>query len=215
MIQLEPNKIVKLSLKELKENKNNPRKFEKDKLAQLVRSLIVFPKMQTLRPVVVDANNTALGGNMRTRALKTIVKYTTDEIREIIQSDNRFDENKIKELVEYWEEWKQSPCAFVAYANSLSEEEQQEFILKDNISYGAWDFDKVRSDWDADMVIDWGLELPQPQDEDNSQPLEREDLSTKLAMLFKLEVNCESEEKLQQLYDEMMERGLECRILTL
>jgi hypothetical protein len=36
----------------------------------------------------------------------------------------------------------------------------REFIIKDNVSFGLWDFDILAADWDKDQLIEWGLEIP-------------------------------------------------------
>lgn len=41
-----------------------------------------------------------------------------------------------------------------------SDEKQREFIIKDNVSGGEWDWDVLANEWDADKLTDWGLDLP-------------------------------------------------------
>lgn len=41
-----------------------------------------------------------------------------------------------------------------------SKEKQDEFIIKDNVSGGEWDWDMLANEWDTDLLDDWGLELP-------------------------------------------------------
>lgn len=45
-------------------------------------------------------------------------------------------------------------------ASDLTIEQQQEFIIKDNVGYGSWDWDILANEWDAEQLEDWGLELP-------------------------------------------------------
>lgn len=59
-----------MKLKDIKANKNNPRVIKDDRFYKLVKSIDEFPKMMTLRPIIIDDNNTVLGGNMRLRALQ-------------------------------------------------------------------------------------------------------------------------------------------------
>lgn len=52
--------------------------------------------------------------------------------------------------------WTHVPCIKVAW----SEEKQREFILKDNVSYGEWDWQILNSNWDKEMLTEFGLDFP-------------------------------------------------------
>lgn len=41
-----------------------------------------------------------------------------------------------------------------------SEEKQREFVIKDNVSGGDWDWDLLANEWDAEELDAWGLDLP-------------------------------------------------------
>jgi hypothetical protein len=41
----------------------------------------------------------------------------------------------------------------------LTEDQQREFLIKDNTSGGEWDFDLLANEWDADILESWGLDL--------------------------------------------------------
>lgn len=41
----------------------------------------------------------------------------------------------------------------------LSEEKKKEFIVKDNLGYGEWDFDLLESEWDKGKLIEWGMDV--------------------------------------------------------
>lgn len=45
-------------------------------------------------------------------------------------------------------------------ASNLTEEQQREFIVKDNVGFGEWDWDLLANDWDVDKLDEWGLDLP-------------------------------------------------------
>lgn len=45
-------------------------------------------------------------------------------------------------------------------ASNLKEEKQREFIIKDNVGFGDWDWEAIAADWDASEVEDWGLDTP-------------------------------------------------------
>jgi len=42
----------------------------------------------------------------------------------------------------------------------LTEEQKAEFIVKDNVGFGEWDWDVIANEWDATKVEEWGLDLP-------------------------------------------------------
>ena len=45
-------------------------------------------------------------------------------------------------------------------ASELTAEQQREFIIKDNVGFGEWDWDFIANEWDAEQLDDWGLDLP-------------------------------------------------------
>ena len=47
----------------------------------------------------------------------------------------------------------------VIKASSLTEEQQKEFIIKDNVGFGEWDWELIANEWDAEQVSDWGLDI--------------------------------------------------------
>ena len=48
----------------------------------------------------------------------------------------------------------------IIYASSLDQDKQNEFIIKDNVGYGEWDWDTLANEWDTDLLADWGMEFP-------------------------------------------------------
>ena len=46
-------------------------------------------------------------------------------------------------------------------ASELTEQQQKEFIVKDNVGYGEWDWDDLANNWDAEELNEWGLNVPQ------------------------------------------------------
>ena len=48
----------------------------------------------------------------------------------------------------------------VIQASELTAEQQREFIVKDNVGFGEWDWDMIANEWDAEQLDDWGLDLP-------------------------------------------------------
>jgi len=56
---------------------------------------------------------------------------------------------------------KEIPDAWVKRADDLTEEQKREFVIKDNVGFGEWDFDLLANGWDADDLEAWGLDLPE------------------------------------------------------
>ena len=48
----------------------------------------------------------------------------------------------------------------IIMAEELTEDEQRQFIIKDNISGGDWDWNMIANNWDSQNLEDWGLDLP-------------------------------------------------------
>ena len=54
---------------------------------------------------------------------------------------------------------------WVDIAKGWSNEQKEEFIIKDNSGFGEWDWDMLANEWDVDKLNDWGLDLPPMFDE--------------------------------------------------
>ena len=64
----------------------------------------------------------------------------------------------------------------VIKVNDLTEEQQREFIIKDNVGFGEWDWDLLANEWDADLLDDWGLDIDFAGDDDKYNDQERVEL---------------------------------------
>lgn len=152
--------IVHLS--QIQVNGANPRKISDTKFDKLVNSILVLPKMLELRPIVVDNTFVALGGNMRYRALTAIADMDENEIKSRLADIRDFQKKTTAEqdyLVEYWLRWQDKPTAQIIKATELSEDEQREFIIKDNVGFGEWNMDALANEWDEKDLDDWGLDV--------------------------------------------------------
>lgn len=153
---------IQVKLTQVKSNKENPRTITTDKFNKLIDSILVFPRMMELRPIVVDNKMSSLGGNMRGKALKEIAKMTPEQIATRLNylSDYR---NKSKgeqeKLIEWWGKWLESPFAYIIKASELTEDEQKQFIIKDNVSFGNWDYDALANKWDNSKLEAWGMDV--------------------------------------------------------
>lgn len=69
----------------------------------------------------------------------------------------------------------------VIKASELTEEQQKEFIIKDNVGFGEWDWEDLANNWDAEELTDWGLDVPKFADDIDYSILDEEDLSDQLS----------------------------------
>lgn len=116
-----------IKIKNFKINKKNPR-FRTNEFEKLVKSIKEFPQMMELRPIIVDADNMVLGGNMRLQALNEL-------------------------------NYHEIPSTWVKSADKLTEAQKQEFIIKDNLLFGDWDYDVLTQNFDQDKLVDWGMDV--------------------------------------------------------
>lgn len=159
-----------IELSRVQANAANPRTITDAKFQKLINSLLSFPKMLELRPVVIDSSNTILGGNMRYRALTAIAKLTEEDIRKRLEKNRKAMKLKNaekKRLQDYWAEWLKKPVVPILNAADLSEAEKKEFIIKDNGDFGQWDYDMLANQWNADDLNDWGVDVWQSKEVDN------------------------------------------------
>jgi ParB-like chromosome segregation protein Spo0J len=76
----------------------------------------------------------------------------------------------------------------VIHANNLSEEKKKEFIVKDNVGYGEWDWDDLANNWDALELTEWGLDIPNFNTEgfaDKNKELSLDDVSDSMTINLK------------------------------
>lgn len=146
--------IKKVKLSALKLNDGNPRIIKDEKFKKLVKSILTFPKMLELREIVTDETMMVLGGNMRFRVLQEIASMTENEIKSRLKQYGRED------LTDYWIAWHDCPMETVKIGIGLTDAEKKEFIDKDNLSYGEWDWDSLANQYDIEVLQDWGHDVP-------------------------------------------------------
>ena len=73
-------------------------------------------------------------------------------------------------------------------ASELTEQQQKEFIVKDNVGYGEWDWNDLANNWDAEQLQDWGLDIPGFDNvsyEDKHKELTLDDISDSMTINLK------------------------------
>lgn len=165
--------VIYIALSELHLNEGesglptNPRSIKDEKFKKLVLSVLMFPKMLSLRPIVVNSDNVILGGNMRYNALSEIAGYSLSVIRNKICRKEEYKskpEQERNDIMSYWADFIKEPKAAVARADDMTLEQQKEFIIKDNSGFGEWDWDLLANEWDTALLEDWGVDVWQPEE---------------------------------------------------
>mgnify|MGYP003660800760 CR=1 FL=1 len=107
-----------------------------------------------------------------------------------------------------WEYPPKVPCVIL----DLSKEDERELNIRLNKNTGEFDMDILANEFDIDQLVDWGFKhIDLGINVDKIQ----EDLSDKIDLQFKLEVELISEKEQEALYNDLTKKGYKCRILTL
>lgn len=166
-------KTETVKLSQIQVNGANPRTISNEKFDKLINSVLVLPKMLDIRHIVVDDTMTVLGGNMRYRALVAISEMTEEDIIARLDATRDYKKKTDAErglLIAWWREWLKAPFVEIIRATNLSAEEQREFIIKDNASFGSWDMDALANEWDSQDLDDWGVDVWQDNGEVSINP---------------------------------------------
>ncbi|MGB4283148.1 MAG: ParB N-terminal domain-containing protein [Bacteroidales bacterium] len=115
----------------LKMNPNNPRRIQPDKLEKLMRSIESFPEMMKLRPIVYDPETMYVLGG--NQRLAAIRKLGMKDI----------------------------PDEWAIAATDLSPEQKKEFVLRDNVQLGDWDFEILSAEFGEFDLDELGLDMPE------------------------------------------------------
>ena len=167
---------------EIKPNPKNPRVIKDERFAKLVQSIRDFPEMLEKRPLVC---------------------FTDTDGKLVVLGGNM----RLKAAKEVG--LKNLP---VVLADDWTEEQKQQFLIKDNVGFGEWNWEELQADWDIAKLEEWGLEVPGFY---IVKEKELDDLSDKITSTFKIEVECKDEEEQEKTYNKLIELGYECRLLTL
>jgi len=78
-----------------------------------------------------------------------------DEDMMVLGGNMRLKASKDAGLKEVW----------IEVAEGLTEEQKKEFIVKDNVGFGEWEWDMLANEWDSVQLADWGLDVWENQDD--------------------------------------------------
>jgi len=96
----------------------------------------------------------------------------------------------------------------------LTEDQQREFLIKDNTSGGEWDWEVLANEWNSEELEVWGLDVPS-FGTDEVLEKEQKDLSGDLKETFDVIISCNDETHQEQVYNKMIADGFNVRVLTL
>ena len=92
-------------------------------------------------------------------------------------------------------------------------EKLRRIALLDNETTGKTDWDKIMTEWDVDELKGWGVELPDNWSSKSNR--NQNDLSDDFEFSYIVEITCCNELQQKELYEELTNKGLTCRVLTL
>lgn len=136
----------------IRPNEDNPRILKDKDFQKMKQSILDFPKMLFIRPIVIDKDMVIIGGNQRFEAVKDLGS-----------------------AFQYY------PNVPVCFADDLTEDERDQFIIKDNSHFGGWDFDKLANTWNPEKLSSWGVKdvpnmniEPEVADDEFVEPTEQQ-----------------------------------------
>jgi hypothetical protein len=137
-------------INKIKPNPKNPRTIKDERFEKLKKSIQDFPDMLNKRPLVCFTD--------------------TDGKFVVLGGNMRLKAAKdlgLKELP-------------IILADEWTEEQKAEFLIKDNVGFGEWDWNELNTDWDTEQLNEWGLEVPKFAEPVDYSILDDEDLDSQL-----------------------------------
>lgn len=122
-----------MKISKLKNNPNNPRFIKDDKFEKLKKSISEFPEMMEKRPIVC----------------------VTDAYGKLYPLGGNMRLKALQELG-----YKEISDNWILLADEWTEEQRREFVIKDNVGFGEWDWEELANAWDSEKLEEWGLDVP-------------------------------------------------------
>lgn len=137
-----PMIIEMIPISKLKLLENNPRHISKEQMAKLIKSIQDDPKFLECRPVLVNKTcDYPMLEAGETVEFKRIDTYTVYAGNQRVRAAKKL---KMKEI----------PCIVEC---DLDEEILKSRSIKDNKTFGGFDFDTLANEWDIDLLLDCGF----------------------------------------------------------
>lgn len=95
----------------------------------------------------------------------------------------------------------------------LTDAEANEYLIRSNKNTGDWDHEMLANEWEIEDLLLWGWNEKELNIQLDDSTQNQKDLEINQKPL--VEIECESDKQQKELYEEFVERGLQCRLLTL
>jgi hypothetical protein len=141
---------MKVKISQIKANSKNPRIIKDDKFKKLVQSIREFPEMLEKRPLVC---------------------FTDIDGKYVVLGGNM----RLKASIEVG--LKELP---IVLADDWTQEQRDEFLIKDNVGFGEWDWDQLANEWDSEKLTDWGMDVWKSEPDIDYSILDDDDVSDQL-----------------------------------
>ena len=146
--------VMVTDVKNIKPNPNNPRVIKDEKFRKLVKSIKDFPEMLQKRPLVC---------------------FTDIDGKYVVLGGNM----RLKASIEVG--LKELP---IILADDWTQEQRAQFLIKDNVGFGEWDWEQLQSEWDIEQLEEWGLDVPSWNQSDETDYSEKNKEEDKMKMTF-------------------------------
>jgi len=100
-------------------------------------------------------------------------------------------------------------------AKGLTEEQQKEFIVKDNVGFGQWDWDMLANEWDTELLSEWGLDVINLSENYGEDELDEElDFTDKEEVIINLTMPFYEYEKIEEDFQSFIKKypNIVCQI---
>lgn len=184
--------IVRLKIADLEPNAGqveglpiNPRQWTMSDIDALAKSLKETPELFEARPVIVVPHEG---------------KYV------ILGGNLRYEASRKN---------KAGDVPAVIFPEDTPIAKLKEIVIKDNGTFGAWDFDALANEWDDLPLTDWGVpawETPEGDEIDRALAPKPDDFNYE--QRFGVIVTCRDELEQQAVYERLTGEGLECKVVS-
>jgi len=164
---------MKGPISQFKSNPNNPRIIRDEKFNKLVKSIQEFPEMLEKRPLVC---------------------FTDIDGKLVIIGGNMRHKAAIKAGL--------NEIPYIL-ADDWTEEKRNEFIIKDNVGFGEWNWDTLANEWECEKLKEWGMDIP-----NFTEPIDQKEKDAK----FIIEIKCDSAMDQERTYIELLDKGFKAII---